>query len=114
MASEATHILVYVTVPNEETAAGLAQLAVTKGLAACANLLSPMRSWYQWEGALQTAEEAVLLLKTRASLFESLRAALAEAHPYDCPCIVALPLTQGHPAFLEWITAQTLAKPTNA
>jgi periplasmic divalent cation tolerance protein len=114
MIFEAEHIMVYVTVPNEKMAERLANLAISKGLAACANLLSPIRSWYQWEGALQTAEEAVLLLKTRASLFEPLRTALAEAHPYDCPCIIALPLSGGHLPFLEWISAQTLSKPNDA
>ncbi|OGR38957.1 MAG: dihydroorotate dehydrogenase [Desulfovibrionales bacterium GWA2_65_9] len=99
--------LVYVTAPSLAEAESLARLAVTQRLAACANILPGMRSLYWWQGQLEQADEVVLLLKTTAALAGELTAVLAEAHSYDCPCVVVLPIEGGHPAFLDWIEAET-------
>jgi len=99
--------LVYVTAPNLAEAESLARLAVTRRLAACANILPGMRSLYWWRGQLEQADEGVLVLKTTAALAGELTQALVQAHSYDCPCVVVLPIEGGHPAFLEWIAAET-------
>lgn len=99
--------LVYVTAPSLAEAESLARLAVEGRLAACANILPGMRSLYWWQGALESAEEVVLLLKTTEALVPALTKALTEAHSYDCPCVVALPIAQGNPDFLRWIEAET-------
>jgi periplasmic divalent cation tolerance protein len=99
--------LVYVTAPSLAEAESLARLAVEGRLAACANILPGMRSLYWWQGALESAEEVVLLLKTSEALVPALTKALTEAHSYDCPCVVALPIVQGNPDFLRWIEAET-------
>lgn len=99
--------LVYVTAPSLAEAESLARLAVEGRLAACANILPAMRSLYWWQGRLETADEAVLLLKTTEALVPALTRALAEAHSYDCPCVVALPIASGNPDFLRWIEAET-------
>jgi len=99
--------LVYVTAPTLAEAASLARLAVEGRLAACANILPGMRSLYWWQGRLESADETVLLLKTTAELAPALIRALTEAHSYDCPCVVALPIATGNPDFLRWIEAET-------
>ncbi len=99
--------LVYVTAPSLAEAESLARLAVEGRLAACANILPAMRSLYWWQGRLEGADEAVLLLKTTEALVPALTKALTEAHSYDCPCVVALPIASGNPDFLRWIEAET-------
>lgn len=99
--------LVYVTAPSLAEAERLAQLAVTRRLAACANILPGMRSLYWWRGKLEQADEVVLLLKTTEALAGELTRTMAQAHSYDCPCVVLLPIEGGHPAFLDWIEAET-------
>ena len=99
--------LVYVTAPSLAEAESLARLAVTARLAACANILPGMRSLYWWQGKLEQADEVVLLLKTTAELVPALTEALVAAHSYDCPCVVALPIASGNPAFLQWIFDET-------
>ncbi|MHC1752291.1 divalent-cation tolerance protein CutA [Humidesulfovibrio sp.] len=99
--------LVYVTAPTLAEAESLARLAVEGRLAACANILPGMRSLYWWQGRLESADETVLLLKTTQELAPALIRALTEAHSYDCPCVVALPIAMGNPDFLRWIEAET-------
>jgi periplasmic divalent cation tolerance protein len=99
--------LVYVTAPTQAEAESLARLAVTRRLAACANILPGMRSLYWWQGKLEEAEEVVLLLKTTEALAGELTRAIASAHSYDCPCVVVLPIEGGHRGFLDWIAAET-------
>lgn len=96
-------LLVYVTVPDRACALDLARAAVEGRLAACANIVDGMTSLYRWEGRLQEDNELILLLKTRADMFEKLEEMLRERHPYECPCIVALPLVKGSAPYLDWI-----------
>ena len=99
--------LVYVTAPNLAEAESLARLVVEQRLAACANILPGMRSLYWWQGKLESADEVVLLLKTTAILAPALIEVLTQAHSYDCPCVVALDISSGNPAFLDWIRDET-------
>jgi periplasmic divalent cation tolerance protein len=100
------HNLIYVTA-EREAAATIARTLVGERLAACANLLPGVQSFYWWEGALQEDGEAVLVLKTRADLVSQAVDRIKEIHPYQCPCIVVLPVVGGNPAFLAWISAET-------
>ena len=101
--------LVYVTVPDQLTADKLSESIVSRRLAACANILPGMRSIYWWNGTLDRADELVLVFKTRSDLVDRLTAAVLAEHPYECPCVVALPITGGNPEFLKWIAAETEA-----
>ena len=80
---------------------------VDERLAACANGLDGMTSLYWWQGVLEQASEAVLILKTRAELVERLTMRVRELHSYDCPCVVALPIAAGNPDYLAWIAGET-------
>lgn len=101
--------LIYITAPNHEEALKLAQTLVGERLAACANVQGPITSVYWWDGTLNQDAEVALVLKTRSDLVEALTARVRALHSYDCPCVVALPITGGNPAFLQWIVAETKA-----
>ncbi len=98
---------VYVTAPNKVEAERIGRLVVEKRLAACVNILDGMQSLYWWEGAVQSAREAVLVAKTTKEKVAALTAAIVAAHSYDCPCVVSLPIESGHAEFLRWIAAET-------
>jgi periplasmic divalent cation tolerance protein len=102
-----TQQFIYVTAGSEDEAARLGRSLVEARLAACANVLGPVRSFYWWEGSVQESAEAVLILKTRQDLVDALIAKVRAEHSYDCPCVVALPIEAGNPEFLAWIDAET-------
>ena len=97
---------VYVTCKNRSEAERIATLAVKKRLAACANWF-PVRSIYWWEGRLERAGETALVLKTTAARVKPLILAIRRAHSYKVPCIEALPILEGNPDYLKWISKET-------
>jgi periplasmic divalent cation tolerance protein len=78
-------------------------------LAASVNILPGMISHYWWQGRLERADEVVMIIKTRATLAEAVGAAVKESHSYVTPAIAVLPVTDGDPAYLDWIVAETKA-----
>src|SRR5690348_16012004 len=105
--SKSACAVVFVTAGNQETAAAIGRALVEERLAACANLLGPIRSIYRWRGAVEDAGEHLLLIKTRASLFAALQARVKQLHPYEVPEIVALNIEKGLPSYLDWIREST-------
>lgn len=95
--------LVYVTAGSEDEALAIARAVVGEGLAACANILGAMRSVFFWEGAVRDEGEIALLLKTSDAMRRRLVDRVAALHSYDCPCVVCLPIVDGHAPFLDWI-----------
>ncbi|MCE5271423.1 divalent-cation tolerance protein CutA [bacterium] len=104
---ETGFITVLVTAGNAEAAAQLARALVEERLAACGNVIPNLRSIYRWRGAVHDEGEALLILKTRASLFEKLRARVVELHSYEVPEVVALEIQAGHGPFLDWLADST-------
>jgi periplasmic divalent cation tolerance protein len=100
------HASVFVTAPDEATAERIARELLARRLIACANIL-PGRSLYRWEGRIEEAAEVAMLLKTRRSLVPAVVQAVEELHPYEVPCAVAFPLSEGSAAYLAWIDAET-------
>lgn len=97
----------YVTVGGRDEALAIGRALVEERLAACVNVVEGVTSIYRWEGAIREDPEVVLFAKTRRELVERLTQRVRELHSYDVPCVVALPLQGGNPAFLEWIAAET-------
>lgn len=101
-------IVVLVTVPDMDSARGLGRQLVEQGLAACVNILSPITSFFTWESKLEEQQEALLMVKSRQAIFQDrLLPAILEAHPYQVPEILALPVLAGNPTYLEWIADST-------
>lgn len=102
--------LVYVTTPDRDVARAIATTVVEEGLAACANILPGMESVYRWQGKVERADESVLILKCRADGFGALAARVRELHPYEVPCIIALPVATGLPGYLAWLAAESAGR----
>lgn len=100
-------VLVYTTWPSIVEAEGAGRKIVERRLAACVNILPGMVSHYWWEGKVERAEEAVMLVKTRASLAEAVGAAVKELHSYTTPAIMVLPVENADPAYHAWILQET-------
>jgi len=88
-----------------EAAQTIAETVVEGGLAACVNLIGPVRSIYRWEGKLCRDEEVTLLIKVADERVEALRQKLLEAHPYDCPELLCLPVDEAlsHGPYVAWV-----------
>ena len=100
-------VFVYTTYPSVVEAEKAGKTLVENGLAACVNILPGMVSHYWWEGKIERGEEAVMIIKTRASLAERVRDAVKAAHPYTTPAILVIPLESVEESYLGWIMAET-------
>lgn len=100
-------LLVFVTAANAEEAAKISEVAVRSRQAACATTISLVRSMYWWEGTLINDQESVVLLKTTADRFEELQETIRTVHSYKVPEIIAVPVTNGLPQYLEWVRKET-------
>ena len=100
-------LLVLTNLPDRAAAEKLADALIQKRVAACVNILAPCRSVYRWNGAVQHDEEHPVLIKTTRESYAALEAAIREAHPYELPEIVAVPIERGLPAYLDWVATQT-------
>jgi periplasmic divalent cation tolerance protein len=100
-------VLVYATFPSPEVAEAVGGALVDEGLAACVNILPAMISIYAWKGERHRDAEAVMVIKTRASLAERVMIETRRRHPYENPAILVLPVEGGSPPFLAWIMAET-------
>ena len=100
-------VFVYTTYPSIVEAETAGRALVERRLAACVNILPGMISHYWWEGTLERGEEAVMLIKTRASLSEAVRTAVRAAHPNSTPAILVLPIESVEQTYFEWILAET-------
>ncbi|HET6391589.1 MAG TPA: divalent-cation tolerance protein CutA [Blastococcus sp.] len=98
---------VVVTAADADWLAGFTRTLVEEGLVACGHLLGPIRSVYRWEGAVHDEPEARVALHTRRSLVDAVVARTAQLHPYEVPCVIAMPLVGGEPAYLRWVHEQT-------
>ena len=98
---------VYMTAGSKEEARKIGKQLVASKLAACVNILDNMNSMYMWDGELQDDSEVVCIAKTTAERVPELIEKVRSLHSYDCPCIVSLPVSDGHKPFLDWISDQT-------
>jgi periplasmic divalent cation tolerance protein len=99
--------LCYVSLGSREDAQAIARVLVEERLAAAVNVLPGMRSVYRWQGALEEADEVLLVAKTMTALVPRLTARIVALHSYKCPAVVAVPIIGGNPDYLAWIEAQT-------
>ena len=102
-------LLVLTTLPDAASASRIADLLVGQRLAACVSILSATRSVYRWQGTLEHNEEVPLLIKTTSARYAELEIVLRDEHPYELPEIVAVPVTHGLPAYLDWVAVETRA-----
>ncbi len=98
-------IVILCTCSGAEEAGRLARSLVEARLAACVNVLPQVRSYYRWQGVLESSDECLLVIKSSRRLFDALRAHLAGLHSYEVPEILALPIAAGSDSYLAWLDA---------
>jgi periplasmic divalent cation tolerance protein len=104
-------VFVYTTFPSVVEAEEAGRALVERRLCACVNILPGMVSYYWWNGAVERGEEAVMIVKTRASLSGQVSAAIKEKHPYSTPAILVLPIESIHESYHAWLMAETSGAP---
>jgi len=102
----ADYIQVLTTTEHEEDAARIARTLVEARLAACVQVLGPITSTYRWKDAIETSREWQCVAKSRAERFARIEEAIRGVHPYEVPEILAVPITAGSRAYLEWLDAE--------
>lgn len=100
-------LLVLTTWPEANGARELARELLRRRLAACINVLPPMTSFYVWDDQMESGEEHQLLIKTTTARFQAVRDAITQAHPYALAELIAIPIVQGLPDYLQWIEDST-------
>ncbi|MEA2993492.1 MAG: periplasmic divalent cation tolerance protein [Alphaproteobacteria bacterium] len=103
-------VFVYTTYPSIVEAEQAGRALVEQRLAACVNILPGMVSLYRWEGAVERGEEVVMIIKTRASLAEDVRAAVKAGHSYTTPAILIVAIESVDQTYLAWLMAETEQK----
>nr|WP_321257399.1 divalent-cation tolerance protein CutA [uncultured Pseudodesulfovibrio sp.] len=99
---------IYMTCETMVEAENIGTVLLERRLVACVNILGGMKSMYWWKGKVEKAEEVVLFAKTKESLVDELTEAVKVIHSYEVPCVVAVPITDGNPDFLQWINGETM------
>ena len=100
-------ILVMITTGSEEEGVRIAEALLEERLIACANLIGGIRSLYRWQGKVCDDSEILMLCKTVRRLFSRLSEKVKSIHSYEVPEIIALPLAEGWPPYLEWVEQET-------
>ena len=106
------HVLLYLTAANQEEAAELVEQLLLSRTVACVNILGAIRSAYRWKGRIERTTEVAIIAKTRAALVREVVCAVKRMHSHEIPCILALPITWGNPAFLRWVDVETSRAPS--
>ena len=100
-------LIVHSACPDAATADAIARVLVEERLAACVQVLAGMRSTYRWAGAIEQADEVLLVAKTRDDRLDALIARVRALHPYELPELVAVEAAGGLAPYLAWVTEQT-------
>ena len=95
--------IVFITAGGEEEAVRIAKALVEQRLAACVNIIQPVRSIYRWEGKVCDEQELLLVAKTHMAQIAALMACVEELHSYEVPEVLAIPIESGFPPYLEWV-----------
>jgi periplasmic divalent cation tolerance protein len=102
--------IVLCTVPDRDTAEQIATALVTEQLAACVTIAPGLTSVYRWKNRIEKDAEYLLIIKTRSAVFATLKDSIRRLHPYELPEVIAVPITDGLPEYLDWIST-SLAQP---
>jgi len=97
------YCVIYCTVESTDEGKRIADALVQKELAACVNMVGPHRSLYKWKGETCDDEEYLLIIKSRKTLFESVRVEIRSLHSYEVPEIIALPVIIGDEEYAGWM-----------
>ena len=97
------NVVIFITTGTDDEACRIANMLLNQKKGACVNILPKVRSLFWWQDKLDSAQESLLIVKTRASLLSEIVSMVREVHSYDVPEVIALPVIGGNPDYLEWI-----------
>ncbi|RLB26785.1 MAG: divalent-cation tolerance protein CutA [Deltaproteobacteria bacterium] len=97
------NVVIFITTGTDDEARRIANMLLNQKKVACVNILPKVRSLFWWQDKLDSAQESLLIVKTRASLLSEIVSMVREVHSYDVPEVIALPIIGGNPDYLEWI-----------
>ncbi|MBM4276401.1 MAG: divalent-cation tolerance protein CutA [Deltaproteobacteria bacterium] len=100
-------VVVLITCGSEEEALNISRALVEEQLAACVNLISPVRSIYRWEEKIWDEKEWLLIIKTQRKRFQEIEARVKSLHSYSVPEMISLPIIEGSSSYLEWLSEMT-------
>lgn len=100
---DAEFLLVICTCPDDGSATAVSTALVEERLAACVNRIAGVRSRYRWQEHVETDDEVLLLIKTRAARYQEVETTIHRLHPHETPEVIAIELRAGAPAYLDWI-----------
>jgi len=100
---ETGKIVIFVTTSSEPEAHKIAELLLSRRKAACVNIVPKVESSFWWQGKLDSAQESLLVIKTKASLLSEIVDLVKASHSYEVPEIIALPIIGGNVDYLKWI-----------
>ena len=107
MTGDESKVVVFVTTATREEAERIAHLLVERRKAACVNIVPGVNSLFWWQGKIDSAQEVLLIAKTRASLMPQVIDLVKEAHSYSVPEVIALPIVGGNEDYLRWVDQET-------
>lgn len=97
------YIVIFVTTKDKKQAVQISHGLLGQKLIACANIINGVQSIFRWQGKIDSSKEALLVLKTKRSLFKKVEARVKALHSYQTPEIIALPIVSGSQDYLNWI-----------
>jgi len=106
MASE-KYIVVFITTGTHGHGREIADMLLGEKLVACVNIVPKVHSKFWWKGKIDSGDESLLIVKTRADLLDKLIASVKRKHSYTIPEIIALPIVGGNKDYLDWIDEST-------
>lgn len=107
MEAQDSEVVVFVTASSYEEAEKIGRMIVESRLAACANVISGMRSIFRWDNKISVENECLMIIKTTQQRYSELEAAIRKSHSYTVPEIIALPVIAGALSYLDWIRSET-------
>ena len=107
---ESNYLVILITVGSHEEARKISDALIGHRKAACVNIVPQVNSIFRWEGRIEDDKESLLVIKSRADLFQDIVDLVKGIHSYDVPEIIALPIVDGNPEYLSWIGEETGAK----
>ncbi len=103
---ESANVVIFITTGTGGEAHKIAEMLLTQRKAACVNIVPRVNSLFWWQGKLDSAQESLLIVKTKASLLNEIVTSVREIHSYEIPEIIALPIVGGNQNYLEWISKE--------
>ncbi len=100
-----SYVVVFMTASDKKEALKIVRRLLNERLIACANIVGPVSSLFWWEGKIDEASEFLVIMKSRKDLFKRLSERVKETHSYEVPEVLELPITEGLPSYLEWMSA---------